>query len=396
VTRRTVGEPVEDCVVEPLTDSDRELLERHKPVLRFDPQYDYRVLAASSAVANPGNVLRRNHGELLARSTDARPLELDALVGYPAGLEPEDGDCLALAPDYPGDAGRMEWQEPHRGRIYGRVKADGGRTWLQYWFWLYYNPKNLFGFGKHEGDWEMVQIGLDRELRPEVASYAQHDSGEARPWRKGSMHFTDDDPQRPVAYVAPLSHASYFEPGTHPYLVGIDDPRADGPPADLPLVALGDWACWCGRWGNPERAIVSRVGQGPSSPGRQGVKWDAPGAWHRKLRNRTLRVRLGRAVHALGSLTYPHPPTRIQAELAGGRVVVDYELAGGTRGGRHLHLTLHQEHLVIASRTLARAERKDRTSLRVPDERRPTAVMASVYNGLRQRSEPVKAELVAP
>jgi hypothetical protein len=370
--------------------SDLELLQRHKPVLKFDPQYDYRTLAASSALANPGNLLLREHGELIARSSEAAPLGLESLTAY----EHEPGDFLALAAGHPGDASRMEWEEPHRGCLYGRVKVDGGRTWLQYWFWLYYNPKHLFGFGKHEGDWELVQIGLGEDLRPEVASYAQHDSGEARPWRKGAMYFKEDDPDRPVVYVAPLSHASYFEPGTHPYMVGVDDPRDDGPAADdLALVEFGDWASWPGRWGNPERAFLGRLGKGPQSPAHQGAKWDAPGKWHDTLRHRKLRVLVGRAVHALGALSFPRPPATLRAKLDGGRVTVDYELARRGRRGRHLLLTLHQGHLVIASRTIPKAARASPTSLHVPDGREPTAVTASVYNRLRQRSVPMRVEL---
>jgi hypothetical protein len=369
--------------------NDRELLERHKPVLRFDPQYDYRTLGASSAFANPGNLLLREHGEVVARSTDAVPLALEALTGY----EVEEGDYLALAPGHSGDSGRMEWEEPHRGCLYGRVKRDGDRTWLQYWFWLYFNPKNLFGFGKHEGDWEMVQVGLDEDLQPKVASYAQHASGEARPWRRGAMRFKEDDPNRPLVFVAALSHAAYFEPGTHPYVFGVDDPRGDGPDADdLPLAEFGDWVHWPGRWGNPDRAFLGRMGQGPQSPGHQGSKWEAPSAWHRELRNRKFRVLLGRAVHGLGSLTYPSPPATLRAALSGGRVTIEWELAGGRRAGRHLYLTLHQDHLVLCGRPVKNAGPEGRTSLHVPEGREPTAVMASVYNRLRQRSDPVKVE----
>ncbi|MGH2741082.1 MAG: hypothetical protein ACRDN8_01105 [Thermoleophilaceae bacterium] len=367
--------------------NDLELLERHKPVLMFDPQYDYRTLAAGSALANPGNLLLRDHGELIARSTDAKPLELDALTAYD---DPDPGDFLALAAGQAGDASRMEWEEPHRGRLYGRVErdTDGKRTWLQYWFWLYYNPKHLFGFGKHEGDWEMVQIGLDERLEPKEASYAQHNSGETRRWREKSMCFKKDDPNRPLVFVAPLSHASYFEPGTHPYFFGVDDPRDDGPPADnLSLVEFGDWARWPGRWGNPERAFLGRLGNGPNSPGHQGAKWDNPGDWHKSLRTRKLRVWVGRAVHRLGFLTYPHQPATLRARLDGGRVEIEWELSRRRRG-RHLYVTLHQDHLVLNSRRIRGAGRKDETSLLVPDGRQPTAVTASVYNRLRQRSDP--------
>jgi hypothetical protein len=368
--------------------TDRELLERHKPILKFDPQYDYRALSASSALANPGNVLLREHGEVVARA----PLSLDDLAGY----EPEPGDFLALAADHPGDSGRREWEDDHMGRIYGRVARDGGRTWLQYWFWLYYNPKHLFGFGKHEGDWEMVQIGLGEDLAPEVASYAQHDSGEARPWRRRAMDFHDDDPNRPVVYVAPFSHASYFKPGSQPYVLGVDDPRGDGPPADLPLADFGEWASWPGKWGNPERSLLGKVGRGPSSPAHQGDKWGAPDAWHRSLRYRKLRVVLGRVAHRLGYLTYPPSPAELRARLDGnGRVTVEWELAPRRRG-RHLYVTLHQDHLVIGTRRVRAAGRTGQTSLRVPDGRAPTAITVSAYNGLRQRSDPRRVELEQP
>ena len=61
--------------------SDRELLERHKPILKFDPQYDFRALSASSALANPGNLLLREHGEVVARSRESAPLGLDVAQG---------------------------------------------------------------------------------------------------------------------------------------------------------------------------------------------------------------------------------------------------------------------------------------------------------------------------
>ena len=166
----------------------------------------------------------------------------------------------------------MEWEKDHRGCIYGRVARDGGRTWLQYWFWLYYNPKHLFGFGKHEGDWEMIQIGLGEDVKPEVASFAQHNSGEARPWKKGAMDFAEDDPNRPVVYVAPFSHASYFKAGSQPYVLGLDDPRGDGPPADLPLAELRRLGLLARQVGKPG-AVVRRTDRAgavePRPPGGQ-------------------------------------------------------------------------------------------------------------------------------
>jgi hypothetical protein len=116
---------------EPRQRSDQELFERHRPLLLVDRQYDYRVLAAESAVENQGNLLRRLDGEVIARARRDPELSLDLLTGYPAGLEAGPDDAIAMAPDYPGDSRQMERSERHRGRIYGRVVDDGARTWCQ-------------------------------------------------------------------------------------------------------------------------------------------------------------------------------------------------------------------------------------------------------------------------
>ena len=102
---------------------------------------------------------------------------------------------------------------------------------------------------------------------------------------------------------------------------------------------------------------------------------------------------VGRTVHRLGFATFPHPPASLRAERAGDRVTVEWELAGGGRGGRHLYVTLHQDHLVLCNRTISSADPAGATSLRVPDGRQATAAMASVYNRLRQRSVPKRVEI---
>jgi hypothetical protein len=192
-----------------LTDEQLALLERHKPILRLDRQYDYKPASVLGAVENAGDLLRTGHGELVARAGEEPGLSLDLLATYTREFEAGEDDCICLAPDALGDARAMEADPRYAGRLYGRVVPDetDGRTWLQYSVWLYYNPKNLFGFGKHDGDREMVQIGLGKDNKPEVATYAQHAGGEARPWRKVEL-----EQGRPAGYVASLSHASYFRP----------------------------------------------------------------------------------------------------------------------------------------------------------------------------------------
>jgi VPS62-like protein len=369
------------------SDSELELLERHKPLLRFDRQYDYRLASVQGAVDNPGNLLMTRHGEVIARVGGDPRLTLELLSAYPDERDLSEDDQLCFAPDVQGDARAMEERPEHSGRIYGRVCKDGGRTWLQYWFWLYYNPKNLFGFGKHEGDWEMIQIGLGDSGEPELIGYAQHDSGESR--KPHQMEWVDRDGGRhPVVYVSPYSHASYFEDGAHPYPVGIDHPAGGGPEDWLPLERFGDWVNWPGHWGNSERVIAKRVGNGPSSPSRQNPKWESPAAFQRKLRLRWLRAKIGRLMYLVGKLTFP-PRPQLSARMEGRRCVVSYQTPG--RRSRHLYLTVHDGERVIASRTIRCAGEGAEEIIRLERVPEKTVVWGSTFNRLRQRSELVSA-----
>ena len=49
---------VERAAANQATTSDLELLGRHKPLLRFDRQYDYRLASVLGMVENAGNLLR--------------------------------------------------------------------------------------------------------------------------------------------------------------------------------------------------------------------------------------------------------------------------------------------------------------------------------------------------
>jgi hypothetical protein len=374
-------------------EEDLALLARHRPLLRYDRQYDYRVASVLGAVENPGNVLRRGEGEVIARAGADPPLSLELLSRYPEGLQPQDGDCFSMAPDVLGDARRMEGEDRYAARLYGRVAREGDRVWLQYWLWFYYNPKNLFGFGKHEGDWEMVQIELGREGAPEVAAYAQHNSGEVRRFAGGEIEVERrGDGLHPVVYVASLSHASYFSAGTHPYPSGIDHAYGDGP-SELPPVELpGRWVEWGGRWGSSEHVIAGRLGNGPDSPARQD-SWREPGGFQAKLKRRRLRAWVARILHFLGEATYP-PPPKLRARLDGRRCVVEYELAGsGRRRSRHLYLTVHSGERVLASRVLREPPRSGSEALLLPEGVIPDAVWASAFNRLRQRSELARASV---
>ncbi len=79
---------------------------------------------------------------------------------------------------YVEDARRLHEDARYADRTYGHVVHEpSGSTWLQYWFFYYYNDKNFFGIGLHEGDWEMIQIRFDRGGSPNAATFAQHRDG---------------------------------------------------------------------------------------------------------------------------------------------------------------------------------------------------------------------------
>ena len=159
-------------------------LERHRPALRYDSQEGFRAISAASITDNDGNVLLARDGAVIAHA--GAGLSLDFLAAYPPPQQAGDGDKLDEAPDPLSASQKFQADPDYADRCYGRVVSDGDRTWLQYWLWMYDNPKNLLGFGRHEGDWELVQIGLGADDRPEVVTVSAHEGGEARDWDAGA------------------------------------------------------------------------------------------------------------------------------------------------------------------------------------------------------------------
>lgn len=111
----------------------------------------------------------------------------------------------ALVARVQGDAVRLRpRRRPVPDVAYGRqVTGRDGRTWLQYWFLHATNTQDrgIVRTGRHEGDWEMVQLRLDARGRPDTATFAQHS------WARCAW--------RGAVYVANASHASYATQGSH-------------------------------------------------------------------------------------------------------------------------------------------------------------------------------------
>jgi len=184
------------------------------------------------------------------------------------------GRPVALA-ELPAAGGRMDFpngmQDPDDTPLtgYHRVVEAANLFWHQFWLWYLYNPWSVAGLGRHEGDWEFVQIASVDAAgeRPVLLTASQHHGGERREyWR------AERQAGRPVIYVALGSHANFFTPGDR----GEDEADGRGRVLrDVDWRDFDDWATWSGLWGNSTGA-----GRSPESPGRQGDRWARPHAYH--------------------------------------------------------------------------------------------------------------------
>ena len=361
-------------------------LERHKPALVYDPQEAYRAMSAASIVDYPNNALKRSNGSIVSRA--GAGLALAMLTTYAF----RDGDRLDAAGDPLPASRRFQADPAYRERVYGRVKEDGGRVWLQYWLWCYYNPKHLLGLGKHEGDWEVVQIGLGDDGTPEVVTFSQHEGGEARDWedvkRQGD---------HPVVYVAPLSHACYFEPGAHPYVLGVDNP--DG---RLPRECFRTWrSSACGRLGRAGGATPRASAAGSSAVAARRAR-------AARARSGTTRPR-GTCGHgrrrrcgARGAWCGPRARRRIRSCSTSPPTARTGACGSTTRSTGRCSAAPRG----CSSRSIARARSRrcsgvsrwrsrpaaGRSRCRCPEGvEGDVVVRASAYNVLRQRSDPLEA-----
>jgi hypothetical protein len=179
----------------------------------------------------------------------------------------------------------LSGDRPGREVVYGhRVRDRDGRTWLQYWLFFLANTQDrgIVNTGRHEGDWELVQLRLDRRGRPDLATLSQHS------WAEGC---TGPRLRRehgaPVVYVANGSHALYSTPrtGDRQWPDPNDEADGDGRRVRPPVVEIDDgdpaWTRWPGRWGASEAGIVPGEQSSPRGPAFQdGGAWRDPAGFH--------------------------------------------------------------------------------------------------------------------
>jgi hypothetical protein len=299
------------------------------------------------------------------------------------------------------------------GTTYGRVARVAPDTlFLQYWLFYSDNPCVLPP-GRHDGDWELVQLRLHRRSEKWAATHltlAEH----GKP-----VTYPIDSEQLPVdVYVAVDSHACYSESGAHPIfpLADIcDTGGADGRvPAVQPLpLAAGDadWAHWHGRWGMDRgpgtllalwlglrrtpsflRQIKVGAGESPPSPARQGMSWDRPDLF--TLRGKTRRVTNVSPrglIHFIGRLTWPRRMPAVKVEqVAPHSFVIDAKPAGYFLRRVVLVSVACEEEEAGTRRPLARfTVRAGQAAgpFEIPHDK-PLYWRAAGYNALRQRGEP--------
>jgi hypothetical protein len=157
---------------------------------------------------------------------------------------------------------------------YARVR----RRTIQYWLFYRDNPQDrgVLRTGRHEGDWEVVQVDLDDAGRPRQVTASQHSGAERCAWTAVERSGT-----RPVLYVANGSHATYFAPGTRDrtWPDPNDEHDGRGERARPRVVTVSEraprWMAWPGRWGASRAGPVPGESDSPRGPSHQ-PRWADP------------------------------------------------------------------------------------------------------------------------
>jgi hypothetical protein len=321
-----------------------DLLRRFQPALRYDSNEQFFADSAAQFTEAPGIELRRGPsaagtaGAVIARSVPVggEPRLTLAFLGpqtYGNGEPVQRSDVIGIqGRDYRARYVRLRTARPDlSNRIYGHAVEAGGRVWLQYWMCYFYNDYQLaFGFGTHEGDWEMIQLRMGDGDEPDVAVYAAHTGAQRRAWADVERLASDRD--RPVVYVARGSHSAYFEPGFHPTDAWYDiaDGKRAAPRLALETVddAAHAWLRWPGFWGDTKPSDGNLVeSYSPTGPGSRTV-WRNPDSL------------LQRATEAVARAPAPAPDVQV-THGRDDRMEIEYDFARRPDAPRALVVTVN-------------------------------------------------------
>lgn len=381
------------------------LLPQFVPTLVYDDEEMFRALRADGAVSvyegtelSESNYLRRGEGTSIASANPAitsPPLSL----AYLDGLEEEYGvpgtetpaptalgtDRISMRNSYGEDAAELQEDPEYADAVYGRAVYSGEQWWLQYWFFYYYNPW-LEGFGDHEGDWEMIQVGLDTNGQPELVTYAQHkdETADQCVWEDVEISLGSYGNPSPRVYVADGSHASYLRPGSFVGDPPIDEADGDGYAASPYVIAMNPsagWLEWPGIWGDS--------GSSPSGPAYQGDKWDDPAAFHAQAQNDCPTSGLRAAQRPL--LGAPE----VSAVLEEGEIKLDYEFEGSAPDGLRVAVSSSRTDITPTGAFSTIRAARGRTSVPLPNGPGPYTLLVRAIDKNGQRSDEVRRVLGA-
>ena len=281
---------------DPPQTEDLALAERFAPVLYFHPEEVFRPQPVDVLVENAR--LRQNIRWWFDANILNRVTLSDLLTHYDADYFLDVWYGSRGLSDYKNYSAHRDYYINHLSpsaggppmTAYARVLRglEGQHIVIQYWLFYYYND----WFNKHEGDWEFVQVILDRAEKPRWVVLSQHHGGTRRAWEETQI----ENETHPAVYVASGSHANYFW-GDEIYPNGIDIgssnvkildrtgsagglipeirliPEREQVVTGLAEFPLLEWLVFTGSWG--ERAIQGDFG-GPIGPADKGEQWEQP------------------------------------------------------------------------------------------------------------------------
>ena len=201
-----------------------QLLKRYQPVTVLDPLEPFTPTDVGGFVGD--SVLQAQTSQGVWTTVDEHPTA-GTLPRQPTaactaqGLNP----CYRLNQSACTPSGGVEADACYRDAwlagdprnvVYARVKKAPHKLVLQYWYFYYddlysydYPQDDLF-WQAHEGDWEVVNVVLDRDSqRPLEVAYSQHCTGTTRDWSQVGKIGT-----HPVDHVAIGSHANLLDGGS--------------------------------------------------------------------------------------------------------------------------------------------------------------------------------------
>ena len=302
----TVSQPGDEEPPAALTSvEEKALLDQHRPVLHFAPG-EYWAPSPISLFIREAEV---EHWTKKSGWTRPRKLNPPTEETLPRGDDYRLNERICKASRGP------RCYEKFAGLLSRAPIVTYGRVWrndtggdrdvgyvLQYWLFYYFDDWRNERVDPtiwqiHEGDWEVVNVALNRCKSPIYAAYSEHKEGLRRPW--SAVHAPGE---RPHVYVGLGSHANFFRPGVHPtqkqWLPALARPFVDKyhlhdvagaePPVDPTVVLLTPdtpWLSFEGPWGEREQLLWinargqqrhKQLGRGPTGPVEKQLLWDDP------------------------------------------------------------------------------------------------------------------------